>query len=105
MDFFTRIDFKTLVGWIVIFVNLGSAMAVFSQVRLTYHRKNTIGLSRLPWIMGTSNAAIGVLYSAMIADLFFLVANLAWTTANGTMLFLIFHYGRAAKKNTGVEPQ
>ena len=105
MDFITRIDFKTLVGWIVIFVNLGSAMAVFSQVRLTYHRKNTIGLSRWPWIMGTSNAAIGVLYSILISDLFFLIANLAWTSANGTMLFLIFHYGRAAKKNTGVESQ
>ncbi len=105
MDFVTRLDFKTIMGWIVILGNLGSALAVFSQVHLTYHRKNTIGLSRWPWIMGTSNAAMGVLYSAMIADLFFLIANLAWTTANGTMLFLILHYGRAAKTNTGVEPQ
>lgn len=103
MDALARIDFKTLVGWIVILINLGSALAVFSQVRLTYHRKNTIGLSRLPWFMGTSNAAIGVLYSLMIADLFFLVANLAWTTANGTMLFLLFHYGRNAKSTTGAD--
>jgi hypothetical protein len=80
---------------------LGSALAVFSQVRLTYHRKNTIGLSRWPWLMGTSNALIGTLYSVLIADLFFLFANLAWVTANGTMLFLLFYYGRQAKPGTG----
>lgn len=96
---------QTIVGWIVILINIGSAVAVFSQVRLTYHRKNTVGLSRWPWIMGTSNAAVGVVYSLMIADLFFVIANLAWVTANGTMLFLMFYYGRAAKPTRGVEQQ
>ncbi len=96
-------ELKYIVGWIVIFINIGSALAVFSQVRLTYHRKNTVGLSLWPWMMGTSNAAVGVVYSLMISDLFFVIANLAWVSANGTMLFLMFYYGKAAKPNTGVE--
>ena len=87
-------DFKLLVGWIVIAVNIGSAFAVFSQVRLTYHRKNTVGLAFWPWVMGTSNALIGTIYSIMISDIYFIIANLAWVTANGTMLLLILHYGR-----------
>lgn len=98
-------DLKPIVGWLVILVNFGSALAVFSQVRLTYHRKNIVGLSFWPWFMGTTNAAIGVVYSIMIADAFFIFANLAWVTANGTMLFLMFWYGKISKPNRGVEQQ
>lgn len=99
------IDLKYLIGWLLIVVNLGSALAVFSQVRLTYHRKNTIGLSFWPWFMGTTNSLIGLIYSLMIADIFFLIANLAWVSANGTMLFLMFYYGRSAKNSAGVNNQ
>jgi hypothetical protein len=79
-----------------------SALAIFSQVRLTYHRKNTIGLSRTPWIMGTTNAFIGLLYAVLIFDVPFIFANLAWFSMNGLMLSLLFYYGRVAKNNTGV---
>jgi hypothetical protein len=91
-----------LFGFFVIAINFVSAFAIFSQVRLTYHRKNTIGLSRTPWMMGTTNAFIGLLYALLIYDVPFIFANFAWFSMNGLMLSLIFYYGRRANNNTGV---
>lgn len=91
-----------LFGFFVIAINLVSAFAIFSQVRLTYHRKNTIGLSRTPWIMGTTNAFIGLLYALLIYDVPFIFANFAWFSMNGLMLGLILYYSKNAKNNTGV---
>lgn len=95
-------DSTTLFGAFLILINLISAFAIFSQIRLTYHRKNTIGLARFPWFMGTTNAAAGLIYSLLINDLPFIIANLAWCSMNGIMFALILYYGRAAKSTTGV---
>jgi amino acid transporter len=85
---------QRLVGVLVIAVNFVSAFAIFTQIRLTHRRKNTIGLSWFAWLMGTTNAFVGTIYSFLIADLVFVLANLAWLTVNGTMLALIFYYGK-----------
>ena len=95
-------DSTNLFGAFLIIINLISAMAIASQIRLTYHRKNIIGLSRLPWFMGTTNAFVGLIYSLLINDLPFIVANLAWFSMNGIMFSLILYYGRASKSTTGV---
>lgn len=92
----------TYFGAFLILVNLISAFAIFSQIRLTYHRKNTIGLARFPWFMGTTNAAAGLVYSLLINDIPFIIANLAWCSMNGIMFSLILYYGRAANHTSGV---
>lgn len=98
-------DFKSVLAVAVVVINFASALAILSQVRLTYHRKNTIGLSRTPILMGTTNAFVGLIYSLIIQDLPFIFANFAWFTMNGLLLGLILYYGRAAKPIIGVEQQ
>ena len=92
----------TYFGAFLILVNLISAFAIFSQIRLTYQRKNTVGLARFPWFMGTTNAFAGLIYGILIRDVPFTVGNLAWFSVNGIMFTLILYYGRAAKNTTGV---
>lgn len=87
----------------VVAINFVSALSILSQARLTYHRKNTIGLSRTPILMGTTNAFVGLIYSLLIHDLPFIFANLVWFSMNGLLLSLIFYYGRAPKTTSGIE--
>ena len=82
----------------VVVINMVSALAIFSQVKLTYHRKNTIGLSRTPILMGTTNAFVGLIYSILIRDIPFMFANFAWFAMNGLLLSLMLHYGKAPKE-------
>lgn len=98
-------DLQGFFAIFVVIINFISALAILSQVRLTYHRKNTIGLSRTPILMGTTNAFVGLIYSLMIQNLPFIFANFAWFTMNGLLLSLILYYGRAAKPTIGVEQQ
>lgn len=91
-----------LLGAMLILVNLISAIAIAGQIRLTYHRKNIVGLARLPWFMGTTNALVGLIYSLIISDLPFIIANLAWLSMNGIMFSLILYYGRTANNISGV---
>lgn len=97
------ITLTSLLGLMVILVNFASALSIISQIRLTHHRKNTVGLSRVPWLMSVSNNVIGLAYSVIIGDLVFFSANLVWLLVNGTMLGLIFYYGKVVTKLTGVE--
>jgi uncharacterized protein with PQ loop repeat len=90
-------DLTHLVGVIVIVVNITSAFSIVTQIRLTYRRKDTVGLSRVAWIMAASNALVGTLYSVLINDLVFTLANLAWLIVNGTMVILLLRYRRTAK--------
>jgi uncharacterized protein with PQ loop repeat len=84
-----------LFGVFLVLVNLVSAFAVFTQIRLTFRRKNTVGLARFPWVMGTTSALLGLTYSLLITDIPFILVNLAWFTVNSIMLVLIFYYGKA----------
>lgn len=95
-------DSTTLFGAFLILINLISAIAIASQIRLTYHRKNIVGLARFPWFMGTTNALVGLIYSLIISDLPFIVANLAWFSMNGIIFSLILYYGRIANNTSGV---
>jgi hypothetical protein len=94
-------DLTRLVGLFVVAINFASAFSIISQIRLTFHRKNTVGLSRLPWAMSTTNAAAGMVYSLLIADLVFFLANLAWTCVNATMIALLLYYSRSSNSTTG----
>ncbi len=85
-----------LFGVFLVLVNLVSAFAVLTQIRLTYKRKNIIGLARFPWIMGTTSAFLGLSYSLLINDLPFILVNVAWFTVNSIMLGMIFYYGRVS---------
>lgn len=89
-----------LIGFALIVVNIICAFGVFSQIRLTYRRKNNVGVSWIPYTMGLTNASVGLIYSFAIADLPFIVANLAWALVNGIMVFLLFIYrGHTAANN------
>jgi len=99
------IDITRVVGLIVVLVNFGSAISIVHQIRLTYRRKNTIGLSPVPWAMATTNALAGFVYSILIADVVFLLANLAWLIVNGTMVMLLVRYRNSAKTIQGVSQQ
>ncbi len=96
-------DATRLVGILVVLVNFGSAFAILHQIRMTYRLKSAAGLSPIAWTMATSNAAVGVVYSLLIADTAFFLANLAWLTVNLTMLVLVFYYRNNVKpKQEGV---
>lgn len=86
-------------GFVLIGVNIICAFSLAAQIRLTYHRKNNVGISWVPYTMGLTNASVGLVYSLMIADLPFIVANLAWAIVNGIMVFLLFLY----RKRTAAE--
>lgn len=83
-------------GVILIVVNIVCALSLGAQVRLTYRRKNNIGVSWVPYTMGLTNASVGLVYSLMIADAPFIIANLVWSLMNGIMVVLLFHYRRRA---------
>lgn len=87
-------------GLVLIIVNIVCAFSLAAQIRLTYHRKNTVGVSWIPYTMGLTNASVGLVYSLMIADLPFIVANLAWSLVNGIMVVLLFHYRHRANTNS-----
>lgn len=89
-----------LFGVVLIFVNIICAVSVFTQIRLTYHRKNNVGVSWVPYTMGFTNASVGLIYSFMIADLPFIVANLAWALVNGIMMALLFLYRKRTATNS-----
>jgi len=91
------------IGIFLIFVNVICAFAVFAQIRLTYQRKNNVGVSWVPYTMGLTNSLVGLLYSVLIADPPFVVANLAWASVNGIMVILLLLYRNAAKPATGVK--
>ncbi|MBI4670383.1 MAG: hypothetical protein HY741_01775 [Chloroflexi bacterium] len=93
------------IGVILIFVNVICAFSVFAQIRLTYHRKNDVGVSWVPYTMGLTNALVGLVYSFLISDPPFIVANLAWASVNGIMVLLLLIYRHAAKPTTGVETE
>lgn len=84
-------------GFVLIGVNIICAFSLGAQIRLTYHRKNNVGVSWVPYTMGLTNASVGLVYSLMIADLPFIVANLAWSLVNGIMVILLFHYRHRAQ--------
>ncbi|OQY94779.1 MAG: hypothetical protein B6D41_06875 [Chloroflexi bacterium UTCFX4] len=86
-------------GVVLILVNIVCAFSLSAQIRLTYQRKNTVGVSWVPYTMGFINAFVGLLYSLFIADLPFIIANLVWSLVNGIMVFLLFHYRRRANTN------
>ncbi|MDL1896451.1 hypothetical protein FBQ82_09270, partial [Anaerolineae bacterium CFX7] len=75
-------------GVILIVVNIVCALSLGAQVRLTYRRKNNIGVSWVPYTMGLTNASVGLVYSLMIADAPFIIANLVWSLMNGIMVVL-----------------
>ncbi len=84
-------------GVVLIVVNIVCALSLGAQVRLTYRRKNNVGVSWVPYTMGLTNASVGLIYSLMIADAPFIIANLVWSLMNGIMVVLLFHYRRAIK--------
>jgi uncharacterized protein with PQ loop repeat len=86
-------------GIVLIVVNIICAFSLAAQIRLTYQRKNTVGVSQIPYTMGLTNASVGLVYSLMIADLPFIVANLAWSLVNGIMVVLLFRYRHHANAN------
>jgi uncharacterized protein with PQ loop repeat len=87
-------------GFVLILVNIICAFSLGAQIRLTYHRKNNVGISWVPYTMGLTNASVGLVYSLMIADLPFIVANLAWAFVNGIMVVLLFLYRQRANVNS-----
>ena len=95
-------DAMYLVGVVVIVVNFVSAFSIVHQILLTYRRKSAAGLSPVAWTMGTTNAFVGLLYSYLIGNFAFLLANLAWFTVNSTMLALMLYFRTMAKTNQGV---
>jgi len=95
-------DATQTVGLFVLAVNLISAISVLSQIRLTFHRKNSVGVSWVPWTMGTTNAFVGMVYSMLIHDLVFTLSSLAWLLVNATMVLLLIRYRNVANSTTGV---
>lgn len=87
-------------GVVLIVVNIICAFSLAAQIRLTYHRKNAVGVSWIPYTMGLTNASVGLVYSLIIADLPFIVANLAWSLVNGIMVFLLVRYRHRANTNS-----
>ncbi len=87
-------SFVEILGGVTVALNFVSAFAIVSQIRLTWRRKNTIGLSFLPWLMASCNSWMGLAYSLVIGNTVFTIANLAWATVNTTMLGLILIYRR-----------
>ncbi len=96
------LSFVELLGVITVLLNFVSAFAIVSQIRLTWKRKNTTGLSTLPWLMGSCNCWAGLGYSLVIGNTVFTFANLAWATVNTTMLVLIMIYRPKTDKTTMV---
>lgn len=93
------------IGILLIFVNVICAFSVFAQIRLTYQRKSDVGVSWVPYTMGLTNALVGLVYSVLILDPPFIVANLAWASVNGIMVILLLLYRNAAKPTRGVETE
>lgn len=89
-----------ILGLVLIAINIVSAFSLFTQIRLTYHRKNTVGISWVPYTMGMTNAFVGLLYSILISDLPFITANLAWSLVNGIMVALMIRYRHRANSNS-----